>query len=356
MSINLPQVDVSTSGAFKLNTLGVQLEQTGWIEFINESPWTLTVQIGGMHFQVPAWYDYPKQVQSNQSGVWQPVGGAQFPVSILPTLLPSPGVALSTTLLITLYMTGEQPAITTPQPLVRQAFIPNTVSTSQVGTATALVSDGAVPVNADVINVFGPGQSTYGTFEVKPNGQVNMTVANVDLAGVSSFFASFPDPGTNNNTNTILQLGTSGYVTNIFGLLAAQNAIEIFPPAIVLNGSTSGTATLYMSLRGTWKHVIVLLSNFRNGSAGNQTIALPTAFTNSERFYYGAGGQLQLLSSGVAQTLGIITTLAAGGGTVALQTTLNRYSIGDNGTPIDTISFLGSQGSADTGIFVLEGI
>lgn len=153
-----------------------------------------------------------------------------------------------------------------------------------------------------------------------------------------------------------LQLGQAGDITEILGALAVDQAIQANLTGVVLNGSTSGTATLYQFFQGTYKLCIVLFNNFRNGSAPAQSIALPVAFVSGFKFYAGNITPTQFLHSSVAQNLGIITTLAAAGGSVTIQTTLNKYSFGDNFNPVDTISFPGSQATAFTGYLQFEGI
>jgi hypothetical protein len=140
MSINLTQVSI-TGAPFNLDTQYIPLKSIGWIEFLNESAYTLQVQIGGLNITIPAWYDYPLQIQQKSGNIWLPVSAAALPVTVNPTLLAPQLTAPSQMLLSTLYLTGETPAIVTPQPLVRQTYIPNKVTTVG-GTATQLQNDG----------------------------------------------------------------------------------------------------------------------------------------------------------------------------------------------------------------------
>ncbi len=128
------------------------------------------------------------------------------------------------------------------------------------------------------------------------------------------------------------------------------------PAAVTLNGSTSGVATLYMPLQGTvWKYLIILLSTFRNGGGSNQTIALPTAFTTAAHFYTGSFPAFQLLASGSAQNVGVITTLGTPGN-VTVTSTVGGYEMGDTAGGFDTISFNSGQASTHTGIAIFEGV
>jgi hypothetical protein len=135
-----------------------------------------------------------------------------------------------------------------------------------------------------------------------------------------------------------------------------SDAIDPNPATSVLNGSTSGTATLYQFMRGTYKACLVILSGFRNGSAPAQTIAVPVSFTTFFTFYGGGIPPVQFLLSGTPQSIGVVTTLASTGGSIAVVTTLNQYSFGDNGSGCDTLSFTGSQPSAKSAILHFEGV
>jgi hypothetical protein len=123
----------------------------------------------------------------------------------------------------------------------------------------------------------------------------------------------------------------------------------------VLNGSTSGTATCYQWMRGTLKVTWIDLNNFRNGNAGVQNITLPVAYTGRSTFRTLNTSPLNALHNSVAQNFGIITGLAAAGGSVTVQTQLNKFSIADQINPFEVISFLGSQSSAFNGLVIIEG-
>lgn len=145
----------------------------------------------------------------------------------------------------------------------------------------------------------------------------------------------------------------AGIVT-LLGLIA-NGAMQPNPVGTVLNGSTSGTATLYQSFTGTDKRIIIVLNNFRNGSAPAQTIVFPTAFAS--RVYGRSGGfpPAQLIKSGSAINVIVITALGVAGGTTSSSTSFGSYSLFD-GPACDTISFTGSQSGATTGILILEGV
>lgn len=128
------------------------------------------------------------------------------------------------------------------------------------------------------------------------------------------------------------------------------------PNATVLNGATSGTATLYQPFTGIWKMVLLLLNNFQNGSGSNQSIAIPTPFTSDVMVQSGDIPSISLLQSGTAKNIAIITALASGGGTRSVQTTFGSYSFGETGNAIDTVQFNSGGASAHTGLLILRGI
>lgn len=178
MSINLSPITLGTT-QFSLNLAGVTFESIAWLEFLNESPNTLTTQIGGMNIQIPAWYDYPIEIHRMINGVWTTLNGCSEPVNITPMLIPSSlSSNLSNTLLVTLYQKGQYPAIQTPQPLFRQGWIPNTVN-STGGTATSLQNDG---------NVAGTN-----IIEATPFGSISSKVT-VDNSGNAFFGGAIETP------------------------------------------------------------------------------------------------------------------------------------------------------------------
>jgi hypothetical protein len=124
----------------------------------------------------------------------------------------------------------------------------------------------------------------------------------------------------------------------------------------VLNGATAGTATLYQPLNGVLKLVMCYLSGFRNGGGSAQTIAIPTPFVTSFRWWVGDINPLTFVGSSSNRTSDIVTALASGGGTVTSQTTVNKYSHGGVNAAVDTISFNASEASAHTGLILMIGV
>lgn len=257
--------------------------------------------------------------------------------------------------------------------------LPSTVPTQVINLSTQSA--------ANIVN--DGNASGTGIIEATPSGQsssaIHLTNDGVALFNIliSGVYHQWLKTQTSGNP---LQLGQLGDVTEILGTLVADNGLNTntvrdnvvgnpaldlsagdgsvaFPKAIkpniasvVLNGSTSGTATLWQFFQGTFKLVVLKLDNFRNGSAPAQTLALPTPFTTAYFFYVGNVSPFTSLSSGVAQNVGIVTTLNAAGGSATVQTTTNKYSFGDNTNPCDTINFLGGQAGTYSGFALFIGI
>lgn len=148
MSINLTPVVLNN--AFTVNLQSIPFDTIAWVEFLNESPQTLTTQMGGYNFQIPAWYDYPVEIHHTINGIWTSLNGSQDPINISPMLIPSTlSSNISNTLLITLYQKGQYPAIQVPTPLFRQGWVPNTVNNIG-GTALNVQDDNRAVGNSTV--------------------------------------------------------------------------------------------------------------------------------------------------------------------------------------------------------------
>ena len=143
---------------------------------------------------------------------------------------------------------------------------------------------------------------------------------------------------------------------------AALNEIEGWiqqvdnSPAVTINGSTSGTASLYMPFTGFFKCVFVQLSNFRNGGGSAQTITLPVAFTNSFFGFTGQCTSFSLVKSGSTQTVQQITILSVGNdNSVSPQTVIKQNWLFQGGPGFDTISFTASYPAPGSGFILIFG-
>lgn len=126
-----------------------------------------------------------------------------------------------------------------------------------------------------------------------------------------------------------------------------------------LTGATSGTATLYQFVAGTYKYVFARMNNFRNGSGSHQSIALPTPFTSYFQFHTGDFANVSFLSGGVSGTVrscGVITGLSATGGSVGSVTVIANWSIGECLGGWDTLRFNSGAAGANQGTIVIQGV
>ena len=128
------------------------------------------------------------------------------------------------------------------------------------------------------------------------------------------------------------------------------------------SGSGSGTLTLWMPLQGSaLKLVIIIWNNYQDAS--NRSFALPTAFVNNALIIIpndigitGNGG-VQLLIGSTAQSLQVVSAIAAAGGSGTTQTTIFKNSIAGidlNSAAIDHVQVLSST-AAHHGIAFIIG-
>jgi hypothetical protein len=180
----------------------------------------------------------------------------------------------------------------------------------------------------------------YGPFANGGSPPVNSNFLN----GVESFLL------------TVNALATDANITSDGNGAATLAKLALNTSSTVLNGATAGTATLYQPFNGTLKLVLVYLNGFRNGGGTAQTLAIPVPFTTSFRFWTGDTNPLTFTGSSVSRTANIITALAAGGGTITSQTTVNSHSMGHVNAATDTVSFNSGEASTHTGLIVLLGV
>lgn len=209
--------------------------------------------------------------------------------------------------------------------------------------------------------------------DTSPSGSVNIS---------NSGLASFGDPtspgkvvvsgtaGTNNIFPTeisILGAGSENIDLFFVGSNAFMNLINqagikdisLASGSIAINGSTSGSATLYQPLQGIIKLAFVFFVNFRNGNAGDQLLTFPTAFTNNILGISTASGPFHLNNGGVAQSVFSQTGFPAAAGNAG---TNSGSTVGTNSLnvfhvdgPVDQIGLFGSQPGAVSGVIVMFG-
>jgi hypothetical protein len=137
----------------------------------------------------------------------------------------------------------------------------------------------------------------------------------------------------------------------------ALNILLGFTQSVTVNGPTTGTATLYEPLQGTLKMVIVVLTNYRNGPAGDQNLVLPTAFTHGAQGWNGSSGTFDLKSAGASQTIQVNTGFASGAadGTVTPTTNIRQNNQWHCDTAFDTIGLWGSDAGTHNGFIFIIG-
>lgn len=152
-------------------------------------------------------------------------------------------------------------------------------------------------------------------------------------------------------------ISSSVGIVTLLGLIV-NGAIQTNPTAVTVTGTTSGTAVLYQFLIGTVKAAILFDNGYRNSTTTEQTISLPTPFTSKCLVFTGNIQTLTPYSSGTAQTntVRVLSTIAAAGGSSTLQNNISAYSIGYFTSNFDAIGLGKSQGGTFTDITLLIGL
>ncbi|MGH2478111.1 MAG: hypothetical protein ACRDHW_00430 [Ktedonobacteraceae bacterium] len=118
-----------------------------------------------------------------------------------------------------------------------------------------------------------------------------------------------------------------------------------------INGGTSGTATLYQPLTGTFKTAVVVLNNFRTAGS-NQDIALPVAFTTQAWISVTDLATMELVLAGTVKNMDVIT----GFGASTNNASISAYEQAGIKTGFDTVRFTSGWAAGHTGIVIIQGI
>lgn len=336
MSFMLATINLSTATQpFQIPIpSNLQLNQIGWIEFLNESPYKVVFNCGGFNVPVTAWQDYPLQV-SNKNVV---TSSLSLPMTLTWTLLTNT-TNVPTELDIVIYWRGETPAATSPVALTRQvaSTVSNASSVTNTGFPAGTVFLFGIAVGDPQVTGSFSATNT-GTLSLGDNtytGQINLIDGTPHLNQITP--NSMHMTGATGNENLLL---SSGFTQ--------------------LAGGTTGTATLWMMSQGNTKIADIYLNNMRTAGV-DQFISFPTAFTGHVLVRTGSiGGSgtwtgFQLYNSGAAQTIAVITSLAVLGGAATGVTTMYAHSFGETQGPIDQIKFVASAGAGVTGHILLIG-
>lgn len=227
---------------------------------------------------------------------------------------------------------------------------------NSAGTVVARVyNDGSVWFDAGKLISDGNGNLLFG-------GKLGVAAAG-DLIDATTTANTVYYKGQGSGGSIIWQPNNgvnAGHIDSAGNLVAGASIgapyESLSPTGVVLNGATSGTATVYQTQRGTWKEVVVALNNFWNNGGTTQTIALPTAFTTTCRIETEGAFQIELRVGVTAQTITIITGLASGGGSFTTATNIGGWSFGACNAAVDTIGFRSGGSGSQTGFLTIRGV
>jgi hypothetical protein len=127
---------------------------------------------------------------------------------------------------------------------------------------------------------------------------------------------------------------------------------------VTVNGTTSGSANLYQILQGTVKAFLLQFVGYRNASATEQRLTLPTPFTTRCLFIAGHVTNASVWNGGsqVAGQLADVDGLSASGGTSGGYTAFHPMDFGEITSAFDQLGLGISQASTFTGLIFGIGI
>jgi hypothetical protein len=129
--------------------------------------------------------------------------------------------------------------------------------------------------------------------------------------------------------------------------------------AVTVNGTTSGSANLYQFIQGAViKAFLLQFVGYRNSSATEQRLTLPTPFTTRCLFLAGHVTNASVWNGGsqVASQLADVDGLGASGGTSAGYTNFHPMDFGEITSAFDQLGLGISQASTFTGLIFGIGI
>jgi hypothetical protein len=231
--------------AFNINQLDQQ-QNVSWVEFINESPYTLKVTFCQTDYVVPAWYGYPIQVVTDAT---------MFPIKISPSLYTSAQNSPSMSLIVVFFTVNDPPPPQrVPYALVRMTNVGNQVQPT--GNANTLQNDNNV-IGTQIIEAT-PSGSPSSTVFVDNNG--NFYVKQY-IAGVLTTLFNIISNAAVNGTN--VQLSDANHLVQIMNdLLLSGGGIGVVGDKDTLDASA--TAATYLKSRATNAGQVLFQPN--NGS------------------------------------------------------------------------------------------
>lgn len=182
----------------------------------------------------------------------------------------------------------------------------------------------------------------------KDSGGTYRTILATDGANDVNFFGI--------TTRDILQFIKSDTTVQMVMDLVA-GAFNLNTPKTTIAGGTAGSVDIWMPFQGAaFKVLICKESGFQTG-ASNQDFTLPVPFVNGGWFFTGSIGTINLLHSGGAQSVSIVTALAAAGGTSVFQADINGFSFGNipPTEPFEVLRFKLGNAQTHNGFIVIIG-
>lgn len=370
MSIPEQPQALTLNTLFQLPLPNLLLEQIDWIVFSNNSPYVLEVVCGGLLFHVPAWYYYP--FSFIDPGSKRRLGTTGTQVTVQPIQQTIPGSSFTSQLFYTIFLNNETPPLTIPTPLGGGPV--------DLTVASSIQNTNDPPGNTEVFLKPNGDNSTTGTVNIKNTGIVrlgdNSYAGEVDVFDVSGAeskllgsilqffdFSGFQTANLVGGPSTGITVGIS-FTANPGATvgLDSQNGLTLLSLGRVsganpLNGSVSGSFSLWQPARGSLNILVAYWNNFN--TAVDTAIALPTALSNGAIVLMGGGGPCVFQSGGVAQTVramtGLPTASAAGSQSALTNGILQGWTFGQIMTGFTTFVAKATGGSAFTGMLIIIG-
>lgn len=223
-----------------------QQQNVSWVEFINESPYTLQVTFCQTDYVVPAWYGYPIKVVTDAT---------MFPISINPSLYTSAQNSPSMSLIVVFFTVNDPPPPQqAPYALVRMTNVGNQVQPT--GNANTLQNDNNV-IGTQIIEAT-PSGAPSSTVFVDNNG--NFYIKQY-IAGVLTTILNVISNAAVNGTN--VQLSDAKHLVQIMNdLLLSGGGIGVVGDKDTLDASAA--AATYLKSRATTAGQVLFQPN--NGS------------------------------------------------------------------------------------------
>lgn len=151
----------------------------------------------------------------------------------------------------------------------------------------------------------------------------------------------------------------SGVMTSLGQVV--NGALKVNPTPVTVTGTTAGNATLYQFLQGTLKAFFLFYNGYRNSTATEQTLTLPTAFTTYAIFHASGGIPPTHIYSGgsvLSSKFEVVTGLpvGSGAGATSTQSAANGFSYGDITSGFTGVGLGTSQGQTFVGGLLIIGI